>query len=74
MRNRFEELDVYKKAHLLVLKIYKITEKFPKSEILGLISQIRRASISVVANIMKGNTRSYKKEFIKFLYLSRGLL
>lgn len=74
MGNKFEELDVYKEAHLLVLKIYEITEKFPKSESFGLISQIRRAGVSIVANIVEGNTRSHQKEFIQFLYISKGSL
>ena len=74
MGNKFEELDIYKEAHLLVIKIYKTTEKFPKSESIGLISQIRRAGVSIVANIVEGNTRSHQKEFIQFLYLSKGSL
>ena len=74
MKNKFEEFDVYKEAHLLVLKIYEITEKFPRSESFGLISQLRRAGVSIVANIIEGNARSHKKEFTQFLYISKGSL
>ncbi len=74
MSNRFENLKVYMKAHDFVIKIYKITKSFPKYETFGLTSQIRRASISIVANIVEGNARNHKKEFIQFLYLSNGSL
>lgn len=74
MANRFEELEVYKEAHKLVLMVYKITDKFPKSESFGLVSQIRRAGVSVAANIVEGNTRGHQKEFTQFLYLSKGSL
>lgn len=74
MRNKFEKLDVYQEAHSFVILIYKLTLKFPKYEPFGLISQIRRASVSVVANIVEGNARSYKKEFIQFLSISNGSL
>lgn len=74
MRNNFEKLDVYQEAHSFVILIYKLTKVFPKHEAFGLISQIRRASVSVVANIVEGNARNHKKEFIQFLYLSNGSL
>lgn len=74
MINKFEELDVYKEAHSLVLMVYKLTESFPRSETLSLVSQIRRAAVSVVANIVEGNTRSHRKEFVQFLYISKGSL
>ena len=74
MSNKFEKLDVYREAHSFVILIYKLTSKFPKDESFGLISQIRRASVSVVANIVEGNARNHKKEFIQFLYLSNGSL
>lgn len=74
MVNRFEKLEVFKEAHSLVLMIYKITRKFPEYENFGLTSQLRRASSSVVANIVEGNARGHKKEFVQFLYLSNGSL
>lgn len=72
--NRFEKLKVYHKAHGFVIKIYTATNSFPKHEIIGLTSQIRRASVSVAANIIEGNARNHKKEFIQFLYLANGSL
>ena len=74
VKNIFETLKVYKEAHLFVIEIYKVTKNFPRHELFGLISQIRRASVSVVANIVEGNSRNHKKEFIQFLYLSNGSL
>lgn len=74
MSNRFESLNVYKEAHSLVLMIYKITKEFPNYENIGLASQIRRSAISVVANIVEGNARGHKKEFVQFLYLANGSL
>lgn len=74
MANRFESLNVFKEAHLLVLLIYRISNNFPKSETFGLTSQIRRAAVSVVANIIEGNARGHKKELIQFLHLSKGSL
>ena len=74
MINRFENLEVYKEAHSLVLMIYKTTKDFPNYENIGLVSEIRRSAISVVANIVEGNARGHKKEFIQFLYLANGSL
>jgi len=73
-KNVFETLKVYAEAHSFVIKIYKATKKFPRYELFGLVGQIRRASISVVANIVEGNSRNHRKEFIQFLYLSNGSL
>lgn len=50
----FQELDVWRKAHAWVLEIYKLTEAFPKHEMFGLTSQLRRAAVSVPANIAEG--------------------
>ena len=72
VKNIFETLKVYKEAHLFVIEIYKVTKNFPRHELFGLISQIRRASVSVVANIVEGNSRNHKKEFIQFLYIANG--
>lgn len=74
MTNRFESLKVFQEAHSFVLIVYKISSGFPKTETFGLTSQIRRAAVSVIANIIEGNTRSHKKELIQFLYLAKGSL
>lgn len=68
----FHDLDVWKKAHILVLEIYKITAEFPKEEIYGVTSQLRRASSSITANIAEGFARYHFKDKIKFYYNSRG--
>jgi len=70
----FKSLLVWQKGYNLAIKIYKITEKFPKSEIYGLISQMRRAAISVPANIAEGYERQHNKEYIQFLTVARGSL
>jgi four helix bundle protein len=72
--DKFEELKVFKEAHELVLAIYKLTKAFSKDENFGLTSQIRRSSVSVAANIVEGNSRGHKKEFLQFLYLANGSL
>ena len=67
-----EKLDVWKKAIDLVILIYKITETFPAHERYGLTSQIRRAAVSVPANIAEGAARQSSKEFAHFLSNSQG--
>ncbi len=63
----YKKLKVYREAHKLALDVYSITAKFPKSEIFGLVSQMRRAAVSVVANILEGQARATRKEFKQFL-------
>jgi hypothetical protein len=60
----FKKLRVWKRAYDLVLKIYKYSQKFPSPELYGLTSQIRRASVSILANIAEGSERQHKKEFL----------
>jgi four helix bundle protein len=67
----FEDLIVWQKAITLSLNIYKITSKFPKEEIFGLTSQIRRASNSVSLNIAEGSVKS-TRHFINHLSTARG--
>jgi len=74
MEDEFSNLKVFKQAHALVLYVYKISQKFPKEELYSLTSQLRRAVVSIAANIVEGNTRRSKKEFIQFLYTSKGSL
>jgi four helix bundle protein len=67
-----EKLEVWKKAVDFVVEIYKVTENFPKEEKFGLISQIRRALVSIPANIAEGAARTSEKEFLYFLSNSQG--
>lgn len=67
-----KDLDVWKRSMDFVMEMYKITNKFPSSELYGLTSQIRRASISIPSNIAEGAGRKNTKEFIQFLYFSLG--
>lgn len=69
-----KELDVWKESIELTKKIYNITKNFPKEELYGLTSQIRRASVSIPSNIAEGSARNSDKEFIQFLYVSLGSL
>ncbi|OGW76367.1 MAG: four helix bundle protein [Nitrospirae bacterium RIFCSPHIGHO2_02_FULL_40_19] len=70
----FKKLTVWQKAYKFVLNIYKQTQKLPSSELYGLNSQIRRASVSILANIAEGSERQHKKEFEQFLSIARGSL
>ena len=68
----YQNLIVWQKAMNLVVAIYKLTDKFPKSEIYGLTSQMRRAAISIPSNIAEGRRRGHKKEFLHFLLNAYG--
>lgn len=67
-----ENLEVWKKAVDLSVVVYRITEQFPKDERFGPISQIRRASVSIAANIAEGAGRKSTKEFQNFLSIAQG--
>lgn len=69
---KFEDLRIWNESHKLVIEIYKIIRKFPKEEKFILISQLLRVAISVSSNIVEGFYRNTTKEFIQFLYTSRG--
>jgi len=69
---KFEDLKVWRDSHKLAMDIYLITKKFPKEEMFGIISQIRRSALSVPTNIVEGFYRHTTKELIQFLYTSRG--
>lgn len=70
----WKDLDVWKKSHEAVKEIYKITAEYPKEELYGLSSQIKRAAVSVPTNIVEGFSRNSTKEYLQFLYNSRGSL
>lgn len=67
-----EQLDVWKKSVDFSVEVYRATESFPKDERFGLISQIRRAAVSIAANIAEGAGRRSDKEFLNFLSMSQG--
>lgn len=70
----YKDLLVYKRAFEFTILSYKLTLLFPKEEMYGLVSQFRRASVSVIANIVEGQSKPTKKVFLKFLYISSGSL
>ncbi len=67
-----EKLDVWKRAIDFVVAVYKLTDRFPRDEKFGLTSQIRRAAVSVPANIAEGAARQSPKEFRYFLSNAQG--
>lgn len=69
-----KDLDIWKKGIDLVTYIYKITGKFPKEEIYGLTSQMRRSAISYPSNIAEGAAKNTKSDYIRFIYISLGSL
>jgi four helix bundle protein len=70
--NSFEELNVWKKLHKLVIKIYKTANNFPREERYLLTNQLCRSAASVPANIAEGQSRQTTKEYLQFLYNARG--
>lgn len=66
----FTALIAWQEAHRLVLMVYKVTESFPKSEMFGLVSQLRRAAVSISSNIAEGFNRSSLREKIQFYYIA----
>ena len=72
--SRYEELDSWKCSMQLVGEIYVLSKSFPKDELFGITSQMRRASVSVPCNIAEGIGRHYRKETLRFLLISRGSL
>lgn len=68
----FKEFLVWQKSINFVTEIYKETESFSKSEMYGLVSQIRRATVSIASNIAEGNSRRSVPDYVQFLRISRG--
>jgi four helix bundle protein len=67
-----EEMDVFKLAHAMTLRIYKTTTNYPEAEKYGLVSQMRRASSSICMNLMEGAHHTSKNEYKHFVSISRG--
>jgi four helix bundle protein len=74
MKNTYRDLRVWQESVALAKEVYFITKTFPKEEIFGLTSQMRRAAVSVPSNIAEGQCRNSSKEFLKFLSYSSGSL
>lgn len=74
MSKTFKDLIVWQKSHELVLLVYKHTKDFPNDERYGLTSQMRRAAVSIAANIAEGSKRKSDKDYAHFLNMSEGSL
>ena len=72
MAQSYKDLVVWQKAIDLTVAVYQLTKQFPKEELFGLVSQMRRASVSIASNIAEGEGRKSKKEFAHFLGISLG--
>lgn len=70
----FEDLIVWQKAHQFVLSIYRMSADFPKSETYGLTSELRRAAVSIPANIAEGFKRRTRAEKARFMNIAQGSL
>lgn len=70
----YTKIGAWQKADDLTVAVYEVTRTFPREEIYGLTSQLRRASSSVPANIVEGSARHSKKDYLHFLYIARGSL
>ena len=70
----FEDLLVWRKSHQLVLHVYRMTGTFPKSEMYGLVAQMRRAAVSVPANIAEGFKRRGKSDKVRVMNIAQGSL
>lgn len=68
----FSDLDAWKEGHKLVIKIYKITSTFPRSEMFALVDQMRRCAVSITSNIAEGFSRFSGKEKLQFFRISAG--
>ena len=68
----YQNLEAWKKGMLIVKRVYQLTQSFPKEEMFGLTSQIRRSAVSIPTNVAEGIGRNYKKDTIQFLHISRG--
>jgi four helix bundle protein len=72
MKRDFKNIKVWKSADDLATLIYSATRAFPKEELFGIVSQIRRAAVSIPSNIAEGAARKNIKEYLQFLYIAQG--
>lgn len=72
MAQAFRDLKVWKKAIELSVGVYRFTRPFPQEELYGLVSQMRRASVSIASNIAEGSARGTRREFRQFVKLAEG--
>ena len=70
----FEDVEVWKKAHAWVLAVYRFTERFPKHELFGLTSQLRRAAVSIPANFAEGFKKKSRADKARFYNIAQGSL
>lgn len=70
----YQDLQVWQKAIALSVDIYRLTSQFPKEELYGITSQLRRASVSIVSNIAEGHSRDSTREFLHFISIAIGSL
>ncbi len=68
----YRELIAYQKAYQLTLDIYKAAKKFPKEELFGIVSHMRRSAVSIPCNIAEGYCRNHRKEYVQFLNIPFG--
>ncbi|MEI7751716.1 MAG: four helix bundle protein [Candidatus Omnitrophota bacterium] len=70
----YKKIKAYQFANQLAVEIYKLTASFPKNELYGLVSQVRRAAVSVACNIVEGSNRQTGKDYLHFLYIAKASL
>jgi four helix bundle protein len=70
----YQELKVWKKSHAFVLEVYQLTDQFPKSEVFGLVSQMRQSTISIAANLPEGCGKKGTLDIANFFQISLGSL
>jgi four helix bundle protein len=70
----YTKIEAWKRADDLAVAVYEQTRSFPREEMYGLVSQLRRAGYSVPANIAEGSARETKRDYLHFLYIARGSL
>jgi len=71
---RFTDLKVWQRSHSLALRVYRLTKALPADEKYGLVSQLRRAAVSVATNIAEGSKREGNQDFARFLNIAEGSL